>query len=65
MKIDWMSGYWFVWDIKTGSRLAKVRQIHIQVPSKLHNETNAEGVWRGYLIVSGQLRVDGEIGFIE
>ena len=65
MKIDWSAGYWRVWDIKTGNRLAKVRQIYISVPSKLHTETNAEGIYRGYLIVAGILRVEGDNGYIE
>ena len=66
MKIDWSAGYWMVWDMK-GDRLAKVRQLHIQVPTQLFSEREAgrKGNWHGWLIVSGSLRVDGDVGYIE
>jgi len=64
MKIDWTAGFWMVWDMKTGNRLAKVRQLFIGVPCQLLNE-NETGNWHGWLIASGTLRVEDEIGFIE
>ena len=67
MKIDWTAGFWFVWDIKTGNRLAKLRQLHLSVPTQLFSEQEPgrKGNWHGWLIASGILRVEGDIGYIE
>ncbi len=67
MKINWSAGFWMVWDMKTGNRLAKVRQLHIRVPCQLHSEKESSktGDWYGWAIVAGQLRVEGAVGFIE
>ena len=53
--------------MKTGNRLAKVRQLFSSVPSQLFNEREPgrKGNWHGWMIVSGTLRVEGDNGFIE
>lgn len=67
MRVNWSGDRWVVYDIETGIQLANVRQLFVRVPSQLFSEElpDKKGIWHGWLIVSGNLRVEGDIGFIE
>lgn len=58
MKLDWCkdSGQWNIWDIETGSLLAKKAEVQILVPSVL---VTTDGGRHGYLVARGRLDIEG------